>query len=54
MARGDSLWKIAEKHHGGQGVLAFMDRLVAANPDKLASKNTPLRAGWVLAIPEAE
>jgi nucleoid-associated protein YgaU len=54
VARGESLWKIAEKHHGGQGVLAYMDRLVEANPDKLASKNTPLRTGWVLAIPAAE
>lgn len=54
VARGESLWKIAEKHHGGQGVLAYMDRLVEANPDKLASKNTPLRAGWVLALPAAE
>ncbi|HKS16774.1 MAG TPA: LysM peptidoglycan-binding domain-containing protein [Planctomycetota bacterium] len=51
IARGESLWKIAEKHHGGVGVLAYMDRLVAANPDKLASKNTPLRTGWVLALP---
>jgi nucleoid-associated protein YgaU len=54
VARGDSLWKVAEKHHGGIGVLAYMDRLVAANPDKLASKNTPLRTGWVLALPAAE
>lgn len=54
VARGDSLWKIAEKHHGGVGVLAYMDKLVAANPDKLASKNTSLRAGWVLAIPDPE
>lgn len=54
VSHGDSLWKIAEKHHGGQGVLAYMDRLVAANPDKLASKNTTLRAGWVLALPDVE
>ena len=54
VARGDSLWKIAEKHHGGQGVLTFMDRLVSANSDKLASKETPLRAGWILAIPDPE
>jgi len=54
VARGDSLWKIAEKHHGGMGVLAYMDKLVAANPDKLASKNTTVRAGWVLALPDAE
>ena len=54
VARGDSLWKIAEKHHGGLGVLAYMDKIVAANPDKLASKNTSLRAGWVLALPDAE
>jgi nucleoid-associated protein YgaU len=54
VSRGDSLWKIAEKHHGGQGVLTYMDRLVAANPDKLSSKNTSLRAGWVLALPDPE
>lgn len=54
IARGDSLWKIAEKHHGGQGVLAFMDRIVAANPDKLSSPSTPLRLGWRLAIPAVE
>ncbi|HEU4339226.1 MAG TPA: LysM peptidoglycan-binding domain-containing protein [Planctomycetota bacterium] len=54
VARGDSLWKIAEKHHGGLGVLAYMDKIVAANPDKLASKNTTLRGGWVLALPDAE
>ncbi|HZN63125.1 MAG TPA: LysM peptidoglycan-binding domain-containing protein [Planctomycetota bacterium] len=54
VARGESLWKIAEKHHGGIGVLAYMDKLVAANPDKLASKNTALRTGWVLALPDSE
>ncbi len=54
VARGESLWRIAEKFHGGQGVLAYMDRLVSANPEKLASKNTPLRAGWVLALPDPE
>jgi nucleoid-associated protein YgaU len=54
IARGDSLWKIAEKHHGGQGVLAFMERIVAANGDKLSSTSTPLRVGWTLAIPAAE
>jgi len=54
VARGESLWKIAEKHHGGQGVLAYMDRLVAANSDKLSSKNTTLRTGWVLALPDPE
>src|SRR5262245_33176511 len=54
VARGESLWKIAEKYHGGQGVLAYMDRLVAANPDKLASKNSPLHTGWVLALPEPQ
>lgn len=54
VARGDSLWKIAEKHHGGIGVLAYMDKIVAANPDKMASKATPLRSGWVLALPAAE
>ena len=52
VTRGESLWKIAEKHHGGAGVLAYMDKLVSANPDKLGSKNTPLRTGWVLALPE--
>jgi nucleoid-associated protein YgaU len=54
VARGESLWKIAAKHHGGQGVLAYMDRLVAANPDKLSSKETPLRTGWVLALPDPQ
>ncbi|HTF56392.1 MAG TPA: LysM peptidoglycan-binding domain-containing protein [Planctomycetota bacterium] len=54
VARGESLWKIADKYHGGLGVLAFMDKLVAANPDKLSSKNTPLHVGWALAIPNIE
>jgi len=54
VARGESLWKIAEKYHGGQGVLAYMDKLVSANPDKLASKNTTLHVGWALAIPNVE
>ncbi|HEY3226067.1 MAG TPA: LysM peptidoglycan-binding domain-containing protein [Planctomycetota bacterium] len=54
VARGESLWKIAEKYHGGQGVLAYMDKLVSANPDKLASKNTTLQVGWALAIPNVE
>jgi nucleoid-associated protein YgaU len=48
VARGESLWKIAEKHHGGQGVLAYMDKLVAANPDKLVEEHAAC-TGWVLA-----
>ena len=54
IAQGDSLWKIAAKHHGGQGVLSFMERIVASNSDKLSSTSTPLRVGWTLAIPAAE
>lgn len=48
---GDTLWDIARKYGLGQPT-AMMDRIVQANPDKLQSKTTPLRVGWMLKIPE--
>lgn len=48
---GDSLWKIAEAQKP-KNINAYMDELVKANPDKLKSKNTPLRVGWILILPD--
>lgn len=46
---GDSLWSLAEKYYGkGYKV----DRIVSANPKMLSDKNTVLKIGWVLVIPE--
>ncbi|MBI4566086.1 MAG: LysM peptidoglycan-binding domain-containing protein [Planctomycetes bacterium] len=50
--RGDSLWKISAKFNGGQGIMPYMTKLVNANSDKLRSTSTPLREGWVLAMPD--
>jgi len=46
---GDSLWKISKRFFGGPG---GMDRIVAANRDKLAGRDAVLRVGTVLRIPE--
>ncbi len=49
---GDSLWSLAKKYKGSRSLNAFLGEIVSANPDKLKSSSTALRAGWVLAIPE--
>ncbi len=46
---GDSLWGLAEKYYG-EGYR--VDRIVEANPKLLPNKNTVLKIGWVLVIPE--
>ena len=48
---GDSLWRIAERYYGREGVTQGVKRIVAAN-SKLRDENTVLRLGWVLVIPE--
>ncbi|MFQ5748956.1 MAG: LysM peptidoglycan-binding domain-containing protein [Planctomycetota bacterium] len=46
---GDSLWKISKRFFGGpRGI----ERIVAANRDKLAGRDAVLRVGTVLRIPE--
>ncbi len=47
--RGDSLWKISERFFGGPGGI---DRIVAANRDKLSGRDAVLKVGSVLRIPE--
>jgi nucleoid-associated protein YgaU len=51
VAQGDSLWKIAASYDP-QHVGEMMDKIVAANGDKLESKTTMLKVGWELVIPE--
>lgn len=46
----DTLWKIAAKFDS-KNVSAMIDKIVKSNPDKLPNKETPLKAGWELAIP---
>jgi len=48
--KGDSLWKIAEKHLG-KGSL--YPKLIEANPGKLKDENTVIHPGDVLLIPQA-
>lgn len=49
VSAGDSLWSIADQYYGkGWDV----NRIVAANPSLLKSKDTVLKIGWVLQLPE--
>lgn len=48
---GDSLWKIAAKLSNGKGIYSLMDKIVAANSDKLKNTSTMLKVGWKLTIP---
>ena len=48
----DSLWKIARKYYGVASTEKNIDRIVAANPQLTAGKNSVLRIGRVLVIPE--
>jgi nucleoid-associated protein YgaU len=49
VARGESLWKIAQQHYGN-GLRYSM--IVAANPGKLVDENSTIHPGDVLVIPE--
>lgn len=49
VARGDSLWKIAQ-HFYGNGLR--YSKIVAANPGKLVDENSTIHPGDVLVIPE--
>jgi LysM repeat protein len=49
VAPGESLWAISMKYYG---VESGIDRIVAANRDLLASKETVLRIDWQLVIPQ--
>lgn len=48
---GDSLWKIADSQKP-KNINEYMDQLVKANPDKLKTKNTTLKVGWILILPD--
>jgi len=48
----DSLWKIARKYYGVANTDKHIDRIVAANPKLLDDKNSVLKIGKVLVIPE--
>lgn len=48
---GDSLWKIAEKYAGENGIQDMMERILEANRDRIPSVTTMLQVGWTLQIP---
>jgi LysM repeat protein len=50
VAKGDSLWKIAEKFYG-KG--ALYPKIIAANPNKLKDEKSVIHPGDVLTIPPA-
>ena len=52
ISSGDSLWEIAGKYYGLGGATKGIARIVAANPQLSDGKNSVLKIGKVLTIPE--
>jgi nucleoid-associated protein YgaU len=51
VVKGDSLWKIAEKHWGKGNLYP---KIIAANPGKLKDEKSVIHPGDVLVIPDIE